>query len=147
MKQIVLEDANFEANLIQPSFVMEGLNVAKVEDRNKVLAAKGTIPVDRVAAKITVSIEVDDRIDLQTPPDTPDNLTSGMIWTSEPKQMTIEFVNGVNRTVLSGNPDNLTLTPDDRYNVIHSVPTIPEGNLTRSRGLANHFIHIQPNGK
>ena len=127
LKQIVLEDANFEANLIQPSFVMEGLNVAKVEDRNKVLAAKGTIPVDRVAAKITVSIEVDDRIDLQTPPDTPDNLTSGMIWTSEPKQMTIEFVNGVNRTVLSGNPDNLTLTPDDRYNVIHSVPTIPEG--------------------
>ena len=127
LKQIVLEDANFEANLIQPSFVMEGLDVATVEDRNKVLAAKGTIPVDRVAAKITVSIEVDDRIDLQTPPDTPDNLTSGMIWTSEPKQMKIEFVNGVNRTVLSGNPTNLTLTPDDRYNVIHSVPTIPEG--------------------
>ena len=127
LKQIVLEDANFEANLIQPSFVMEGLNVATVVDRNKVLAAKGTIPVDRVAAKITVSIEVDDRIDLQTPPDTPDNLTSGMIWTSEPKQMKIEFVNGVNRTVLSGNPTNLTLTPDDRYNVIHSVPTIPEG--------------------
>lgn len=126
LKQIVLEDANFEANQIQPSFVMEGLNVATVEDRNKVLAAKGTIPVDRVAAKITVSIEVDDRIDLQTPPDTPDNLTSGMIWTSEPRQMKIEFVNGVNRTVLSGNPDNVTLTPEDRYNVTHSVPAIPE---------------------
>ena len=84
LKNLVLEDANFEANLIQPSFVMEGLNVATVVDRNKVLAAKGTIPVDRVAAKITVSIEVDDRIDLQTPPDTPDNLTSGMIWTSQP---------------------------------------------------------------
>ena len=126
LKQIVLEDANFEANLIQPSFVMEGLNVATVVDRNKVLAAKGTIPVDRVAAKITVSIEVDDRIDLQTPPDTPDNLTSGMIWTSEPRQMKIEFVNGVNRTVLSGNPDNVTLTPEDRYNVTHSVPAIPE---------------------
>ena len=126
LKQIVLEDANFEANLIQPSFVMEGLDVATVVDRNKVLAAKGTIPVDRVAAKITVSIEVDDRIDLQTPPDTPDNLTSGMIWTSEPRQMKIEFVNGVNRTVLSGNPDNVTLTPEDRYNVTHSVPAIPE---------------------
>ena len=126
LKKIVLEDANFEANLIQPSFVMEGLNVATVVDRNKVLAAKGTIPVDRVAAKITVSIEVDDRIDLQTPPDTPDNLTSGMIWTSEPRQMKIEFVNGVNRTVLSGNPDNVTLTPEDRYNVTHSVPAIPE---------------------
>ena len=127
LKKIVLEDANFEANLIQPSFVMEGLNVATVVDRNKVLAAKGTIPVDRVAAKITVSIEVDDRIDLQTPPDTPDNQTSGMIWTSEPKQMKIEFVNGVNRTVLSGNPDNVTLTPEDRYNVTHSVPAIPDG--------------------
>ena len=126
LKQIVLEDANFEANPIQPSFVMEGLNVATVVDRNKVLAAKGTIPVDRVAAKITVSIEVDDRIDLQTPPDTPDNLTSGMIWTSEPRQMKIEFVNGVNRIVLSGNPDNVTLTPEDRYNVVHSVPTIPK---------------------
>ena len=40
--------------------------------------------------------------------------------------MKIEFVNGVNRTVLSGNPDNVTLTPEDRYNVVHSVPTIPE---------------------
>ena len=125
LKNIVLE-TNFEANLIQPSFVMEGLNVATVVDRNKVLAAKGTIPVDRVASKITVSIEVEDRIDLQTPPDTPDNLTSGMIWTSEPEQMKIEFVNGVNRTVLSGNPNHLTLTPEDRYNVIHTVPTIDE---------------------
>ena len=125
LKNIVLE-TNFEAKPIQPSFVMDGLHVATVEDRNKVLAAKGTIPVDRVASKITVSIEVDDRIDLQTPPDTPDNLTSGMIWTSEPEQMKIEFVNGVNRTVLSGNPNHLTLTPEDRYNVIHTVPTIDE---------------------
>ena len=122
LKQIVLEDANFEANLIQPSFVMEGLNVATVVDRNKVLAAKGTIPVDRVAAKISISIKVDDRLDLQTPPDTPDNETSGMIWTSNPEQMTIEFVNGVNRTVLSGNPDEVILTDEDRFDVTHSVP-------------------------
>ena len=115
LKKIVLEDANFEANLIQPSFVMEGLNVATVEDRNKVLAAKGTIPVDRVAAKISVSINVDERLDLQTPPDTPDNETSGMIWTSKPEKMTIEFVNGVNRTVLSGNPDDIELNKLDRF--------------------------------
>ena len=122
LKKLVLEDANFEANLIQPSFVMEGLNVATVEDRNKVLAAKGTIPVDRVAAKISISIKVDERLDLQTPPDTPDNETSGMIWTSNPEQMTIEFVNGVNRTVLSGNPDEVILTDEDRFDVTHSVP-------------------------
>ena len=115
LKKIVLEDANFEANLVQPSFVMEGLSVATVEDRNKVLAAKGTIPVDRVAAKISVSVKVQERLDLQTPPDTPDNETSGMIWTSNPEKMTIEFVNGVNRTVLSGNPDDIELNELDRF--------------------------------
>ncbi len=115
LKKIVLEDANFEANLTQPCFVMEGLDVATVIDRNKVLAAQGTIPVDRVAAKISVSINVDERLDLQTPPDTPDNETSGMIWTSNPEKMTIEFVNGVNRTVLSGNPDDIELSEEDRF--------------------------------
>ena len=115
LKKIVLEDANFEANLTQPCFVMEGLDVATVIDRNKVLAAQGTIPVDRVAAKISVSINVDERLDLQTPPDTPDNETSGMIWTSKPQKMKIEFVNGVNRTVLSGNPEDIELNELDRF--------------------------------
>ena len=49
---------NFEAELIQPCFVMDGLDVATVIDRNKVLAAQGVVPVDRVAAKISVSINV-----------------------------------------------------------------------------------------
>ena len=114
LKKIVLQ-ANFEANLTQPSFVMEGLSVATVIDRNNIKAAEGTIPVDRVASKISVSISVDERLDLQTPPDTPDNETSGMIWTSNPKDMTIEFVNGVNRTVLSGNPDDIELNEQDRF--------------------------------
>lgn len=111
LKKIVLEDANFEANLIQPSFVMEGLNVATVVDRNKVLAAKGTIPVDRVAAKISVSIKVQDQIDLLDEVD----FTSGMKWTSEPEQMKIELVNGVNRAVLSGNPSEVTFIDDDFF--------------------------------
>ena len=115
LKKIVLEDANFEANLIQPSFVMEGLSVATVEDRNKVLAAKGTIPVDRVAAKISVSVKVQERLDLPTPPEIPDNETSGKIWTSKPEKMKIEFVNGVNRTVLSGTPDSIELNELDRF--------------------------------
>ena len=111
LKKIVLEDANFEANLIQPSFVMEGLSVATVEDRNKVLAAKGTIPVDRVAAKISVSVKVEDQIDLLDEVD----FTSGMKWTSNPDKMTIELVNGVNRAVLSGNPSEVTFIEDDFF--------------------------------
>lgn len=114
LKKIVVA-TNFEANLTQPCFVMEGLDVATVIDRNKVLAAQGTVPVDRVAAKISVSINVDERLDLQTPPDTPDNETSGMIWTSKPQKMKIEFVNGVNRTVLSGNPEDIELNELDRF--------------------------------
>ena len=111
LKNIVLEDANFEANLVQPSFVMEGLSVATVEDRNKVLAAKGTIPVDRVAAKISVSIKVEDQINLLDEVD----FTSGMKWTSNPEKMTIEFVNGVNRAVLSGNPTDVTFAETDYF--------------------------------
>ena len=111
LKKIVLEDANFEANLTQPCFVMEGLDVATVIDRNKVLAAEGTIPVDRVAAKISVSINVLDQINLVDEVD----FTSGMKWTSKPEQMKIELVNGVNRAVLSGNPDDLELTEADRF--------------------------------
>ena len=114
LKKIVLS-TKFETNLVQPCFVMDGMDVATVIDRNKVLAATGVIPVDRVASKISVSIKVQDRLDLQTPPDTPDNETSGMIWTSKPEKMKIEFVNGVNRTVLSGNPDDIELTEDDRF--------------------------------
>ena len=147
LKQIVLEDANFEANLIQPSFVMEGLNVATVVDRNKVLAAKGTIPVDRVAAKISISIKVDDRLDLQTPPDTPDNETSGMIWTSNPEQMTIEFVNGVNRTVLSGNPDEVILTDEDRFDVTHSVPKYSATDPKPETWVCDPFYTYPQNGK
>ena len=111
LKKIVLEDANFEANLTQPSFVMDGLHVATVVDRNKLLAAKGTIPVDRVAAKISVSVKVQEQIDLLEKVD----FTSGMKWTSEPDQMKIEFVNGVNRAVLSGNPSDVTFTQDDFF--------------------------------
>ena len=126
LKKIVL-DASFDASITQQSFVMDGLNVATVIDRNKVLAARGIVPVDRVASKISVSVSVDDRLDLQTPPDTPDNLTSGMIWTSNPGQMKIELVNGVNRTVLSGNPDDVTLTDADKFTVTHAVTNIKEG--------------------
>ena len=110
LKKIVLE-ANFEASLIQSSFVMEGLDVATVVDRNKVLAAKGTIPVDRVAAKISISVNVEDQIDLLDEVD----FTSGMKWKSEPDQMKIELVNGVNRAVLSGDPSEITFTEEDFF--------------------------------
>ncbi len=106
---------SFESQLTQDAFVMEGLYFASIIDRNKVLAAQGTIPVDRVAAKISVSVKVKEQIDLDEVPELPDNQTSGQIWTSNPDKMIIELVNGVNRAVLSGNPDDLTLADEDMF--------------------------------
>ncbi len=110
LKKIVLE-ANFEANLIQPSFVMEGLSIATVIDRNNVKAAEGTIPVERVATKISVSVKVKDEINLEEEID----YSSGMKWASNPDEMKIEFVNGVNRAVLSGNHSEVTFSEDDFF--------------------------------
>lgn len=110
LKKIVLQ-ANFETNLTQPSFVMEGLSVATVIDRNNIKAAEGTIPVDRVASKISVSVSVIDEINKEVEIEQ----SSGMLWTPEPEQMKIELVNGVNRTVLSGNPNEISLTADDLF--------------------------------
>ena len=110
LKKIVLQ-ANFETNLTQPSFVMEGLSVATVIDRNNIKAAEGTIPVDRVASKISVSVSVIDEINKEVEIEQ----SSGMLWTPEPEQMKIELVNGVNRTVLSGNPNAISLTADDLF--------------------------------
>lgn len=110
LKKIVLQ-ANFETNLTQPSFVMEGLSVATVIDRNNIKAAEGTIPVERVASKISVSVSVIDEINKEVEIEQ----SSGMLWTPEPEQMKIELVNGVNRTVLSGNPNEISLTADDLF--------------------------------
>ena len=102
LKAIAVQ-ADFASSLKQESFVMEGLGVATIIDRKKILAAEGTIEVDRLAAKISVGVSVRESIT------TMDNQTStnNQTWTSVPKDMVIEFVNGVSNTILSGNPDDV----------------------------------------
>lgn len=102
LKAIAVQ-ADFTSSLKQESFVMEGLGVATIIDRKKILAAEGTIEVDRLAAKISVGISVRESIttmDNQT-------TTNDQTWTSVPKDMVIELVNGVKNTVLSGDPDKV----------------------------------------
>ena len=93
-------NANFNSSLEQESFVMEGLGIASIIDRRKVLAASGTIDVSRLASKITVGVKVKESVE------TMDNLTStnGQVWTSKPQDMLIELVNGASVAVLSGDP-------------------------------------------
>lgn len=125
LKNIALE-ASFESSIRQNSFVMAGEGVASVEDRNKVLAAKGAILVDRVAAKITVSVKVKNEINLEEEIDK----SSGMKWTPNPDKMTIELVNGVNRAVLSGDPQKADLDGEGAIFTDSRTFNQPEGEET-----------------
>ena len=99
LRRIALE-ANFNTTDPQASFVMEGLGVANILDRKAILAAEGNIEVDRVAAKISVDVKVEEQL---TTTDG-ETSTNGMVWESMPQDMTIELVNGVKTAVLEATP-------------------------------------------
>ena len=96
LKAIALE-ADFVSKATQDLFVMEGIGVAQLGSRTSVLAAEGEIAVDRVAAKLSVNIDVEDAV-------TYDEKT----WRSLPEEMTVTFHNGVSNAVLSGDPTMVT---------------------------------------
>lgn len=76
---------------IQPSFLMEGIGNIYLIDRNKKVAAKGTVNVSRLASKHTVAITIADQYD--------DN---GDIWTPDITSLRIKFSNAVSNTALTG---------------------------------------------
>lgn len=96
LKAIAL-DADFVSKATQDLFVMEGIGVAQLDSRTSVKAAEGEIAVDRVAAKLSVNIDVEDEV-------TYDEKT----WRSLPEEMTVTFHNGVSNAVLSGDPAMVT---------------------------------------
>ena len=85
-------EANF-ASGTQKSFVMTGEGEATIVDRKKILAASGTIDVDRVASKISLTAKVAKSI-----------VADGTTWVSDPSSMKIQFCKGQNTAVLSGDP-------------------------------------------
>ncbi len=91
LKTLAIE-AGF-ASGTQESFVMTGEGVATIVDRKKILAATGTINVDRVASKISLTAKVANSIE-----------AGGKTWVSNPKTMRIQFCKGQSTAVLSGDP-------------------------------------------
>lgn len=89
----IVVNADFVSSQTQELFVMEGLGKAKLNSRTAVLAAKGEIPVDRVAAKLSVNVKVEESVEFDA-----------KVWKSLPEEMTVEFYNGVSRALLSGDP-------------------------------------------
>lgn len=91
LKTLAIE-AGF-ASGTQKSFVMTGEGVATIVDRKKILAATGTINVDRVASKISLTAKVANSIE-----------AGGKTWVSNPETMKIQFCKGQSTAVLSGDP-------------------------------------------
>ena len=89
LKEKVIE-TNFKDNMPQPSFIMDGQAQATIVSRKKTVAAKGTIELERLAAKLTTRISVADSF----------TDTDGSVWTPEIKGMQIHLDNCVSNTTI-----------------------------------------------
>ena len=91
LKQMAIE-TDFKSTLTQPSFIMAGQGIASIIDRNKVLAASGEIPMDRLAAKLTVNVQIEDSYTDK----------SGKIWKPAKESLTVSVWNAASNTTLGG---------------------------------------------
>ncbi len=97
----------------QDSFVMAGQGVATLADKTKNPVASGDIKVDRIAAKLTLNVNV-----------AKSHTDNGTVWTPIPRDMTVSLYNCVNNAVLSGDPDAAT----SYFNIIERGFSVAEGN-------------------
>ena len=88
LKDIVLH-ADFVSKNVQDLFVMDGLSTVKLTSRTFVTIAEGVIDVERIAAKLSLTVNVDPEI---------------APWKSLPEEMVVEFYNGVSNATLSADP-------------------------------------------
>ena len=88
----------------QPSFVMTGKGVANLISRKQTNAVEGTIGLQRLAAKYTVRISVDETF----------TDINEVTWSPDVNNMTVHTVNAVNKTKLSGETIKSVFSYDDR---------------------------------
>ena len=86
------QDPTAKAFTPQSSFVMDGLGKARIVKRSETTAAKGEIQLDRLAAKFTVRISVDDTF----------TDTNRKTYTSDIEGMQVRLVRASNETTLEG---------------------------------------------
>ena len=78
----------------QANFMMSGTEVIDLRGRNQIMAATGNIQLERYAAKLTVSVKVDDSV----------TLDNGEVWTPMLEGMQVYLMNGNDVVNLSGLP-------------------------------------------
>lgn len=96
LRDIVI-NTDFVSQETQDLFVMEGIGKATLNSRTTVLAATGEIPVDRIASKLSLKIDVQEQVEFDS-----------KVWKSLPEEMNVEFYNGVSRALLSGDPSGVS---------------------------------------
>ena len=100
---------DFQNNLPQDAFIMDGEAEAAIINRNKTVAAQGTILLDRLAAKFTVRISVADSFT--------DTADGNKVWTPQVDQMKIHLDNAVANTTLNGTFGDVHFDYAQRYRI------------------------------
>lgn len=117
LKQMVIE-TDFKSAATQSSFIMEGQGIASVIDRNKVQAASGTIPMDRLAAKLTVRISVEESYE---------DPNTNKTWTPVKESLKVSLRNASSNTTIGGAMGNKLFSYEERG----SKGTLQENEVTR----------------
>lgn len=98
LKAIALS-ADFTSTNKQSSFVMQGLGEAVIIDRKQTLAASGTIPVARVASKLTVGVIVPPKYELKD-----NNDVVQETWIPQPEGLKVVLHKGKNTATIGAEP-------------------------------------------
>lgn len=92
-------DAYFNTKSTQESFVMTGLGTVNLDNSTTIPTASGSIYVDRVASKISITAKVAKSI-----------MADGHEWVSDPSSMQIQFCKSQSKAVLSGDPSAVAVS-------------------------------------
>ena len=89
LRTMVIE-TDFNGSMPQGSFVMDGMGIVQIVNRNKVLAASGEISMKRLAAKFSVRISI---VDSFTDAD-------GAVWKPSVTALSVSMLNAASRTTV-----------------------------------------------
>lgn len=120
LKQIAIE-TDFKSTATQP-FIMEGQGIATVVNRAQVQAASGTIPMDRLAAKLTVRISLDESFE---------DTVTGLIWEPIKDSLKVGLWNAAQNTTIGGAMGNKFFDYEQRIRQETLTETVEGKTVTR----------------
>ena len=92
------DDSSKQYPWLQDSFIMLGEGTATVIDRNQTVVASADIQLERLAAKLTIRIQIEDSV-----------TDGGKVWTPQKNSLRLVLRNAASTTTLGGKPNNVTL--------------------------------------